>query len=76
MKRSTNKLKEEREKAMKQIIVDIQKKEKDWESVVGEIHITDDLNGRFYIETGEISFGINLPDLMDFIMEEMLRDAP
>jgi hypothetical protein len=39
----------------------------------GEISITNDAKGRIYIDVGTHSIGIDLPNLMRFIQNEMLR---
>ena len=41
----------------------------------GEISITNDAKGRIYIDADGHSVGINLPDLMRFIQNEMLRSG-
>ena len=56
--------------------VDIAHNDGDFESYLhGELSITNDAKGRIYIDVGDgvHCVGINLPDLMRFIQNEMLR---
>ena len=59
---------------MTQLIVD-EKIEDEWEQYAGEITMTDDAEGRVYIEFGEHEIGINLSDLLKFISDQMWKGA-